>query len=88
MATQMACHLKMEESKQVRDNPSTKQVLKLHQGRAQGGDQAPLAAIARVSAAKSETGSLVLCLRMKSMKGVLIRGRNKETSSQVLWDGP
>ena len=30
----------MEESKQVRDNPSAKQVLKLHQGRAQGGDQA------------------------------------------------
>ena len=35
-----------------------------HQGRAQGGDQAPLAAIARLSAAKSETWSLVLCLRM------------------------
>ena len=35
-----------------------------HQGGAQGGDQAPLAAIARVSAAKSETWSLVLCLRM------------------------
>ena len=35
-----------------------------HQGRAQGGDQAPLAAIARVSAAKSVTWSLVLCLRM------------------------
>ena len=34
------------------------------QGRAQSGDQAPLAAIARVSAAKSETWSLVLCLRM------------------------
>ena len=33
-------------------------------GRAQGGDQAPLAAIARVSAAKSETWSLVLCLHM------------------------
>ena len=32
-----------------------------HQGRAQGGDQAPLAAIARVSAAKSETWILVLC---------------------------
>ena len=64
MATQMACHRKMEESKQVRDDPSTKQVLKLHQGRAQGGDQAPLAAIARVSASKSETWSLVLCLRM------------------------
>ena len=64
MATQMAFHRKMEESKQVRDDPSTKQALKLHQGRAQGGDQAPLAAIARVSAAKSETSSLVLCLRM------------------------
>ena len=64
MATQMACHGKMEDSKQVRDNPSTRQALKLHQGRAQGGDQAPLAAIARVSAAKSETWSLVLCLRM------------------------
>ena len=64
MATQMACHQKMEESKQVRDDSSTKQVLKLHQGRGQGGDQAPLAAIARVSAAKSETWSLVLCLRM------------------------
>ena len=35
-----------------------------HQGRAQGGDQGPLAAIAQVSAAKSETWSLVLCLRM------------------------
>ena len=43
---------------------STKQALKLHQGRAQGDDQAPLAAIARVSAAKSETWILVLCLRM------------------------
>ena len=32
--------------------------------RAQGGDQAPLAAIARVSAAKSETWILVLCLWM------------------------
>ena len=54
----------MEESKQVRDDPSTKQALKLNQGRAQGGDQAPLPAIARVSAAKSETWILVLCLRM------------------------
>ena len=58
MATQMAYHRKMEESKQVRDDPSTKQALKLHQGRAQGGDQAPLAAIAWLSAAKSETWSL------------------------------
>ena len=58
MATQMACHRRKEE------DPSTKQALKLHQGRAQGGDQAPLAAIAQVSAAKSETWSLVLCLRM------------------------
>ena len=64
MATLMAGHRKMEESKQVRDDPLTKQVLKLHQGRAQGGDQAPLAAIAGVSAAKSETWILVLCLRM------------------------
>ena len=64
MATLMAGHRKMEESKQVRDDPSTTQVLKLHHGRAQGGDQAPLAAIARVSAAKSETWILVLCLRM------------------------
>ena len=64
MATLMAGHRKMEESKQVRDDPSTIQVLKLHQGRAQGGDQAPLAAIARVSAAKSETWIFVLCLRM------------------------
>ena len=32
---------------------------KTHQGRAQGADQAPLAAIARVSAAKSETWILV-----------------------------
>ena len=64
MATLMAGHRKMEESKQVRDDPSTKQVLKLHQGRTQGGDQAPLAAIARLSAAKSETWILVLCLRM------------------------
>ena len=64
MATLMAGHRKTEESKQVRDDPSTPQALKLHQGRAQGGNQAPLAAIARVSAAKSETGILVLCLRM------------------------
>ena len=34
MVTLMAGHRKMEESKQVRDDPSTKQVLKLHQGRA------------------------------------------------------
>ena len=54
----------MKESKQVRDHPSTKQALKLHQGRAQGDDQVSLAAIARVSAAKSETWILVLCLRM------------------------
>ena len=59
-----------------------------HQGRAQGADQAPLAAIARVSAAKSETWILVLCLRMYSMKGVLTRGTNEETGSQVSWDGP
>ena len=64
MATQMACHRKIEESKQVRDDPSTKQVLKLHQGRPRGRDQAPLAAITRLSASKSETWSLVLCLRM------------------------
>ena len=64
MATLMAGHRMMEESKQVRDDPSTKQVLKLHQRRSQGGDQAPLAAIAPVSAAKSETWILVLCLRM------------------------
>ena len=64
MATLMAGHRKMEESKQVRDDPSTSQALKTHQGRAQGADQAPLAAIARVSAAKSETWILVLCLRM------------------------
>ena len=64
VATLMAGHRKMEESKQVRDDPSTTQALKLHQGRAQGADQAPLAAIARVSAAKSETWILVLCLRM------------------------
>ena len=64
MATQMACHRKMEESKQVRDDRATKQVLKLHQGRAQGGDQAPLAAITRVSSAKSVTWILILCLRM------------------------
>ena len=60
----------------------------MHQGRAQGGDQAPLAAIARVSAAKSETWILVLCLRMYSMNGVLIRGTNEETGFQVSWDGP
>ena len=64
MATLMAGHRKMEESKQVRDDPSTTQTLRMHQGGAQGGDQAPLAAIARVSAAKSETWILVLCLRM------------------------
>ena len=88
MATLMAGHRKMEESKQVRDDPSTSQALKTHQGRAQGADQAPLAAIARVSAAKSETWILVLCLRMYSMKGVLTRGTNEETGSQVSWDGP
>ena len=64
MATLMAGHRKMEESKQVRDDPSTRQALKLHQGRSQGDDQAPLAAIARVSAANSETWIMVLCLRM------------------------
>ena len=64
MATLMTGHRKMGESKQVRDDPSTTPELKLHQGRAQGADQAPLAAIARVSAAKSETWILVLCLRM------------------------
>ena len=68
MATLMAGHRKMEESKQVRDDPSTSQALKVHQGRAQGADQAPLAAIAWVSAANSETWILVLCLRMYSMK--------------------
>ena len=82
------CHRKMEESKQVRDDPSTSQALITHQGRAQGTDQAPLAAIPRVSAAKSETWILVLCLRMYSMKGVLTRGTNEETGSQVSWDGP
>ena len=88
MATLMAGHRKMEESKQVRDDPSTKQALNTHQGRAQGDDQAPLAAIARLSAAKSETWILVFCLRMYSMKGVLICGTNEETGSQVSWHGP
>ena len=88
MATLMAGHRNMEESKQVRDDLSASQALKTHQGRAQGADQAPLAAIARVSAAKSETWILVLCLRMYSMKGVLTRGTNEETGSQVSWDGP
>ena len=88
MATLVAGHRKMEESKQVRDDSSASQALKTHQGRAQGADQAPLAAIARVSAAKSETWILVLCLRMYSMKGVLTRGTNEETGSQVSWDGP
>ena len=64
MATLMAVHRKMEESKKVRDDLSTKQALKMHQGRAQGDDQARPAAIARVSAAKYETWILVLCLRM------------------------
>ena len=64
MATLMAGQRKMEESKQVRDDPSTTQVPKMHQGRVQGDDQAPLAAIARLSAAKSETWISVLCLRM------------------------
>ena len=88
MATLMAGHRKMRESKQVRDNPSASRALQKHQGRAQGADQAPLAAIARVSAAKSETWISVLCLRMYSMKGVLTRGTNEETGSQVSWDGP
>ena len=43
---------------------STGKTSDAHQGRAQGGDQAPLAAITPVSAAESETWSLVLCLRM------------------------
>ena len=38
MATLMAGHRKMEESKQVRDDPLTSQALKMHQGRAQGAD--------------------------------------------------
>ena len=88
MAALMAGHRKMEECKQVRDDPSASQELKTHQGRTRGADQAPLAAIARVSAAKSETWILVLCLRMYSMKGVLTRGTNEETGSQVSWDGP
>ena len=88
MATLMAGHRKMVESEQVRDDPSASQALKTHQGRAQGADQAPLAAIARVNATKSETWILVLCLRMYSMKGVLTRGTNEETGSQVSWDGP
>ena len=88
MATLMAVHRKMEESKQARDDPSTSQAVITHQGRAQGADQAPLAAIARVSAAKSETWILVLCLRMYSMKGVLTCGTNEETGSQVSLDGP
>ena len=88
MATLMAGHRKMEECKQVRDDPSASQKLKTHQGRTRGADQAPLAAIARVSAAKSETWILVLCLRMYSMKRVLTRGTNEETGSQVSWDGP
>ena len=88
MATLMAGHRKMEESKQVRDDPSTSQALITHQGTAQGTDQAPLAAIARVSAAKSETWILVLCLRIYSMKGIVTRGTNGETGSQVSWDGP
>ena len=64
MATPMAGHRKMEESKQARDDPSTSQALKTHQGRAQDADQAPLAAIAWVSAAKSATWIFVFCLRM------------------------
>ena len=88
MATLMAGHRKMEESRQVRDDPSTSQALKMHQGRAQGANKAPLTAIARVSAAKSETWILVLCLRMYSMKGVVTRGTNEETGSQVSSDGP
>ena len=88
MATLMAGHRKMKESKQVRDDPSASQELKTHQGRARGADRAPLAAIAPVSAAKSETWILVSCLRMYSMKGVLTRGTNEETGAQVSWDGP
>ena len=88
MTTLMAGHRKMRESKQVRDDPSTSQALKRIKGGAQGADQAPLAAIARVSAAKSETWILILCLRMYSMKGVLTRGTNEETGSQVSWDSP
>ena len=34
MATLMAGHRKMEENKQVKDDPSTSQALKMHQGRA------------------------------------------------------
>ena len=83
------CHRKMEESKQskgrfVGPTSASKHI----RGELRGADQASLAAIARVSAAKSETWILVLCLRMYSMKGVLTRGTNEETGSQVSWDGP
>ena len=59
-------------------------------GFSRGGYMATLMAGHRkmVSAAKSETWILVLCLRMYSMKGVLTRGTNEETGSQVSWDGP
>ena len=36
MATLMAGHRKMEESKQIRDDPSTKQAHKMHQGESSG----------------------------------------------------
>ena len=46
------------------DSKITLKVQRCSRGSAQGGDQAPLAEISRVSAAKSETWSLVLCPRI------------------------
>ena len=78
------CHRKMEESKQVRPHKRSKRI----RGELRALIRHPWLQSPRVSAAKSETWIWVLCLRMYSMKGVLTRGTNEETGSQVSWDGP
>ena len=65
------------------DGPNSRQILQQTGERGQGGDQAPMASIARVRASKSETWSLTLCLRTYSMNGVLICGTKEEAGSQV-----
>ena len=70
------------------ENPTNREIIQQSRKRAQGGDQAAMASIARARASKSETWSLVFCLRTYSMNGVSIRGTNEETGSQVSLDGP
>ena len=45
-----------------------------------------MSSIARVADSKSETWSLVLCLRRYSMRGVLILGTKEDIGSQVSCD--